>query len=142
MNKLLEASIRYALHYEKVLSEAQTMYLRGGDNSNSALSLFDHEWSQILAGHGYGREYLNQDRRAASICSNYADIAAHLLDLRLSPKDRIHWIAYGITAAIQLDDVKARCRHLSNFGLAYTNLGDPRRAITIHEEQLVLCRRI
>ena len=140
MSSVQDARLRYALYYLGVLAEAQQLYTVGGESARAALEILDKEWVNIRLGRGYAEVYAGEDDLAATACSDYADIGAHLLDLRLTPRERVSWLTAASASSERLGDVGASYRHLNSLGLAYKSLGDFDRAVTAHESQLAASR--
>ncbi|MDX2043790.1 MAG: tetratricopeptide repeat protein [Acidobacteriota bacterium] len=138
----IEVHLRFADHYLRILREAQQLYLQGNEQAQRGLGLFETESANIQQAQSWSAEHAAVNERAAQLCSDYSDIAAHLLDLRLDHRERIRWLEAALAAARQLADRAAEARHLSNLGLTWRKLGEIRRAIPLHEEQLTISREI
>ena len=136
------AQRRHAEHYKAVLAAADNLYLEGGYGVLRGLELYDREQVSIRGGHEWAAERAQEDRTAAQLCSSYARVAAHVLNLRLPPRDRITWLEAALGAARRLGDRHAEGRHLANLGLAYDELGETRDAIEFHEQALAIDREI
>ncbi len=129
-------------HFLEVLRSADSLYMKGGQDSRLGLALFDREWSNIRAGQAWAATQFRDHREAADFCSGYPDAGVYCLDLRLHPRERIPWLTVGIEASRRLGDREVEGRHLGNLGLAYENLGEPRRAIETYEQRLTIARDI
>ena len=130
------ASLRHATHYMQVLSRADDLYLKGNENILAGLSLFDREAEHIKAGQAWVTE------NHAELCKDYPSAGAYVLDLRLTPKQKIAWLETALSAARGLEDKASEGAHLGNLGNAYADLGDARKAIEFYEKQLVIVREI
>ncbi|MBN1513069.1 MAG: tetratricopeptide repeat protein [Phycisphaerae bacterium] len=134
---------RHAGHYLQVLRTANQLYLAGGDQFTAGLAVFDLERPNIEAGQTWSAAQAAEDDEAARLCSSYPGVGVHCLALRQHPRhERIPWLEAAVQAARRLEDRKAEGVHLGNLGTAYTDLGEVRRAIEFHEQQLVIVREI
>ena len=140
--RLAEASARHAGHYCSVLDGANALYLQGGEGMLAGLALFDAERSNIDAGQRWAAGNATEDHAAVELCSRYPDAGAHVLDLRLHARDRIGWLEAALAAARHGGDRGAEGRHLGNLGSAYRELGETRRAIEFHEQDLKIAQEI
>ncbi len=134
-----EAQKRHAQHYETVFRTANNLYLEGGESIMHGLALFEMEWSSIRIGQAWAEAHTVEDKTAATLCNGYAGQGA-LLGLRQHPRERIPWLEAALNAARLLKDRSAEGVHLGNLGLAYTDLGDIRKAIELHEQTLTIAR--
>jgi len=135
-----EAAARnHAIHFLTVLSEIDRTYLQGG-GVLAGLELFDLEWLNIQAGQAWAEQRSESDEQAARVCSGYPDSGRHILLLRQHPHRRIAWVLPALAAAQKLEDRGLEGAHLGNLGLAYHHLGNYRRAIELHEQQIAIAR--
>ncbi len=132
------AELRHAQYYAAMLRAADDLYKQGGDNILTALKLFDTEWPNIQAGQAWAAAHAERDDAAATLCDDYPDAGADLLNLRLPPRQQIPWLKAALAAAQRLRHRQAEGNHLGNLGLAYQNLDEPRRAIEYHEQALLI----
>ena len=133
----------HAEHYLEVLRQADQLYLRGGKEVGTALSLFDREWDNIKTGHAWAVAQPLEDPAASDLSIKYpAAAGAYCLALRLQAPDRIRWLEVAVTAARQHGDRVYTATNLGNLGLAYSALGEPRRAIEFYEQALDIDREI
>jgi tetratricopeptide (TPR) repeat protein len=135
-----EGQQRHAEHFLEVLRSADSLYLKGGQDSRLGLGLFDREWSNIQAGQAWAATQFNKDRETADFCSSYANAGADCLNLRQHPREGIQWRKVGLAAARHSTNRVAESGHLSNLGNAYANLGESRRAIEFYEQALTITR--
>ena len=140
--RLLAAEARHSAHYRDVLARADALYLQGGDGIAAGLALFDLEQRNIEAGQAWAAERVEEDDEAARLCSGYPDTGAHLLHLRQAPWARIAWLEAAAGAARRTGDRRLEGTNLGNLGLAYAALGETRRAIEYHEQDLKIAREI
>lgn len=75
-------------------------------------------------------------------CNHYPAYGASLLRIRQHPRDQIQWLVAAVTAALATGDRLAYDVHLGHLGVAYFLLGDYRRAIEFHEQNLAVSREI
>jgi tetratricopeptide (TPR) repeat protein len=133
---------RYARYYAQIARKANDLYLQGGAAVLTGLALFDAErahidggwqWAIGQAGHPDGDELLLA----------YADALHAMADLRYHlRRERIPHLEAQLAAAQRLDRRDHQGYALGNLGLAYTELGETRRAIEYHEQALEISRAI
>ncbi len=133
---------RHAAHYAGVLRSANVLYLKGGASLLAGLALFDAERRNVEAGQAWSAARAADDERAAALCSDYPNVGAYCLHLRLHPRQRVGWLQSAVVAARRMNNRAAEGAHLGNLGNAYADLGEPRRAIEHHEQVLVIARKI
>ncbi len=134
---------RFAMHYKNVLAAARDLYLEGGKSLLRGLALFDLEWGNIQAGHGWVATQADAaDPDVARLAINYPDSGLYVLSLRLHSRKRIRWLEIALAAARRLQDRVGEGAALSNLGNAYRNLGETRSAIQLLEQALVIDREI
>ena len=138
----LEAQRRHARHYFGVMSEANRLYLEGGEAILGALALFDLERANVEAGQAWASAHADADQAAATLSSGYPDAGAHVLSLRLHSRERIDWLEAAVAAARRAGDRDAEGRHIGNLGPVYADLGELRLAIEYFEQALAIHREI
>jgi tetratricopeptide (TPR) repeat protein len=137
-----ELQHRHAAHFQRVLAEADDLYLAGGEKIKAGLDLFYLEWRNIEAGQAWAASQINLDPSAARLAADYPDAGVYLLDLRHHPRERIAWLEAGLEATREIGDRRGEGQTLGNLGLAYADLGEPRKAIEFHEQQLKIAHEI
>ena len=138
-----QARLRHAEHYNIVLSLANEHYLRGKEGVLAGLQLFDKEKPNILAGQSWAENNLDGNSSGAiDLSKSYPNAGVYVLDLRLSPSEKIHWLDSAIKACELSNDKESKRKHLGNLGLAYSSLGEPRKAIEFYEQALKISREI
>jgi tetratricopeptide (TPR) repeat protein len=140
-NETSAGNWRQASHSLSLLSEAERLYLQGGEALQRGLNFFDTEWPNIRAGQTWAAHHASEEN-GANLCNEYALAAIYLLDLRLSPRERINWLEAGLQAARLLKNRVAEGTHLTNFGSAYLALGEMHRAIELLEQALLIAREV
>ena len=130
------ASRRHAQHYLQILSQAEALYVKGGENMMVGLALFDWESEQIKSGQAWATEH------DPELCNEYPQEGTFVINLRLPPTEMITWQESGLAAARQLKDNAGESVHLGNLGLAYNALGETRKAIEFYEKALSIDREI
>jgi tetratricopeptide (TPR) repeat protein len=136
------AKLRHAEHYIGVLALANETFMQGKESTLKGLQLFDQEWANILAGQSWAKENLEGNSSAIELCKSYPSAGAYVLDLRLSPLDRISWLKAALMACRLSNDKTMEGGHLGNLGLAYSDLGETRKAIEFYEQALVIAREV
>ena len=135
-----QAGARHSRHYLEVIGRANDVYLRGGEGVLEGLRLFDRERVQIEAGQSWAAEHAGSDDDAASLAQDYPLRAASVLELRQHPRDRIGWLQASSQAARRLGNREREGMALGNLGIAYRELGEPKRAIEYFEQHLAIAR--
>jgi tetratricopeptide (TPR) repeat protein len=141
MEERQEARFKHASHYKDVLSAANELYLKGGDNILLGLKLFDLEWDHIRIGQGWIAKNAKGSKEIAGVCSSYTN-HTYCINLRLHPKDLILWHESSLVADQFLGNRQAEGVDLGSLGLAYADLGDARKAIEFYEQALLIDREI
>ena len=132
---------RFATHYRDVLAAADKLYMEGGGSLLRGLALFDLEWGNIQAGHAWvAAQTEAADEDVARLGMTYPDVGRYVLYLRQHSRERIRWLEIALAAARQIRDRKGEGNALGNLGIAYKDLGEPRRAIRFFEQALVIHR--
>jgi len=138
--RLGEAAMRHAAHYLEVGSRADDLYLQGGEHVLEGLRQFDGAWPHLRAVYERMRKW--GDRAAAQWTSAFPNSVAYVLDLRLTPRDKIPILEVAAAAAREIGSRREEGVHLGNLGEAHRNLGETRRAIEYYEQALAISREI
>jgi tetratricopeptide (TPR) repeat protein len=133
-----EARERLAQHFLAILAEANNRFLRGGDDVLEGLALYDQEAISILAAAHWARS--ERSPEATNIAMRLPNAGTYVLSLRLHARELIVWLDAALAAARQLGERQFEGYHLGNLGLAWADLGEPRRAIGFYEQHLVIAR--
>ncbi len=133
---------RHSTYYRDLLSAADGLYLQGGSGITEALKLFDRDWINIKAGQAWAEKNMDTDPAAAELCMSYPAAGAYVIDLRLHTREKIAWLEAALSAAKKREDRVMEGMHLGNLGLAYSTLGEPRRAIEYYEQALAIAREV
>jgi len=134
------ARARHAHHYLARGRQADELYRKGGEHALEALRRFDVLWPHLQAAWEWMAS--RDDLDALHFLSDLPGAMPYLLDLRLTPSQRIPILKAALEAARRLEDRRAEGVHLGNLGLAYAALGDARRAIEYYEQALAIHRQI
>lgn len=129
MPTAFEAQFLHAVHYLELAAIADDRYEKDNEEVAGVLKLFDEEWPNIEAGQTFASTHSAHDEGAATLCSDYSDYAAHLIDLCLHPVDRIRWRQEALKAADALSDRRAVASHAINLGNTHLQIGEFERAI-------------
>ena len=122
-----DAKQRYTKHYLKVLSDADTLYEKGGKYILSGLMLFDREWANIKEGQAWAKVMMRDitERKVKSnlmfalkMANSYPNDGANVLALRLHPQEEIRWLETALTAARLMKAPHFEGGHLGNLGMA------------------------
>lgn len=137
------AQRRHAEHYADVACAADDIYEKGGESVLAGLGLFDLERENIEAGQRWASQHeQHNDDQAAKMCLGYAMGCINVLTLRLHPQERIQWLNSALRVARRLKNRRGEGAALGNLGSAYKMLGNYRRAIEFHEQDLAIVREI
>jgi tetratricopeptide (TPR) repeat protein len=136
------AASRHADHFRSVLDQAHALYLRGGNAIADGLSLFDRERTNIEAGQRWAAEAAARSEDAVRLAAAYANDGANVLNLRLHPREWIRWGKVALEGCRRIGDRPGEGFALGNLGLAYGALGETRKAIEHHEQNLIVAREI
>jgi tetratricopeptide (TPR) repeat protein len=131
---------RHAGYYRMVLANANNLYLRGGDEIMRGLVLFDKERANIEAGQSWATEQAGSDEAADRLCMDYPDAGADVLAVRQHPREGIKWLEAMLAAARKVNRRDVEGAALGNLGLAYSDLGESRRAVEFQEQALAIAR--
>jgi tetratricopeptide (TPR) repeat protein len=146
-----DVHLRYAKYYNDVLSGADDLFMKGGENVLTGLKLFDLEWPNIQAGQAWAKSIVREagvkenrpeKKYALELCSSYPLVGAHVLSLRLHPSESIRWLEIALDAARKLKNRASEGAALGNLGTDYYNLGDYRKAIEFYEQHLAITKEI
>ena len=134
------AAKRHAGHFLNVETSAAAIYRQGNEGVLDGLRLFDRERAHIEAGQGWAAVHAEEEDEAARFAQDYPLRAAFILDLRKHARDRIAWLVTSAQAAHKLGNKKEESYALGNLGLAYSDLGETRKAIGYYEQVLAIAR--
>jgi tetratricopeptide (TPR) repeat protein len=134
----------HAQYYVRVADDAEEFYRKGGENVLLGLKLFDGERANIDAGWKWAREQTGDaSQERDELLLAYADATAYVGDLRYDKRrERIPQLEASVEAARRLKHRGAESTALGNLGVAYRQLGEPRKAIQYYEQQLEIARQI
>jgi tetratricopeptide (TPR) repeat protein len=133
---------RYARYYAGVAGQARNHYHQGSKALLSGLALFDAERPHIDAGWNWARERASQ-HVSDELILDFASATAYVGDLRYHKRrERIPQFEAALAAARRLGRKSAEGAALGNLGIAYSNLGEVRRAIEFYEQRLKVAREI
>ena len=134
------AAKRHAGHFLSVLSMAGARHSEDKEGFFDGLRLFDRERAHIEAGQAWAAAHAEDGDEAVLIAQSYPLRAAYILNLRLHARDRIAWLETSAQAARKLGNREQEGMALGNLGLAYSDLGETRKAIEYYEQDLAIAR--
>ena len=120
---------RFATHYRDVLREARRLYWTGGDDTFAAFNLFDTERANICQGQAWSARHGHKGPDVAELCRDYALSEVNILQLRLTPQERICWLEAAFEACRKIEDQLGQCDAKVCLGNAYLDLGTTDEAI-------------
>ena len=134
------AAKRHSGHFLGVEATAGARHIEDKEGFFVGLRVFDRERTHIEAGQAWAAAHAEADDDAALFAQSYPLLAAHILDLRQHAHDRITWLETSAQAARKLGNRKNEGNALGNLGLAYSALGETRKAIEYYEQRLDIAR--
>jgi len=143
--------LSHAVHYKNVLSNAETLFLKGEKDLLVGLALFDLERYNIRAGEVWVENAAMQadimnigpnEEEALRLCSIYPLVGINIFLLRLNPSELIRWLESALAAARELNDRGNEGSALGNLGLVYNCISEYRKAIEFHEQHLAIATEI
>jgi tetratricopeptide (TPR) repeat protein len=138
----LKAQKRHAGHYLEVMWATDALYKKGGESMTQSLALFDLEVTNLQAGHDWVVAHQQDDNSIAEWCWKYPHAGVYCLSLRQHPHEQVRWLEPALAAARRLKRRDWEGVALGNLGIAYGKLGEYRRAIEYHEQDLRIAREI
>jgi tetratricopeptide (TPR) repeat protein len=137
-----DAKARHSAHFLKVFAEADQLYEKGNENTQSGLRLAEREWDNIAAGWEWAKAHCESDNTAALLTNSYPSAGWNFLHFRQHPEDRIAWRTIALNSALRLKDRRSEGIHLGNLGLARADLGEMKLAIEYYNKALVIAREV
>lgn len=137
-NVIADLTLAHAGHYTAIGICADDLYLKG--DVGGGLALFDRERAQIEA--AWSALVARQDDVAAWLIIRLVRAIAYVSNLRFHPRQSIVWLESHLGAARRIGDRNMEGYALGNIGLAYSDMGDSRKAIEYYEERLEIARQI
>jgi tetratricopeptide (TPR) repeat protein len=132
----------HAAYFRNLLTQANDYYLKGNEEMTRGLALYDLEYENIEVGQRWSASLTGKDDTATSLCMHYYIDGVQVLDLRLHPRESINWLEASLKAANLLGDKHNEGDALGCLGIAYKYLGEPHKAIELHQQHLVISREI
>jgi tetratricopeptide (TPR) repeat protein len=136
------AALRHARHFARVLRTADRLFQTGGESLRAGLALFDRERTNIIAGQRVAAAGIDTSKEAAELAADYPDLGAYVLGLRLHPREKTAWAEAALAASRWIRNRPGEGAALGKLGLAYTDLGETRKAIAYYEQALAIAREI
>ncbi|WKZ38706.1 MAG: tetratricopeptide repeat protein [Anaerolineales bacterium] len=135
---------RYAQHYLKLASQADDDYRKGEGQYLVAIARFRQLWLHV-----------NKISERLSIESNWkkpisaerwlersAYTVSEMLTIGLTPNNYISYVQRSLNASRRNKNQEVESYNLNKLGLAYSALGDARKAIEYYEQALAIARDI
>ncbi|HEX9989463.1 MAG TPA: tetratricopeptide repeat protein [Chloroflexia bacterium] len=138
--------IRHAQYYARIAAHVDDLIRRGGQNILTALKMFDQERTNIDTGWNWVQEQAGEDASSTSdeidvLLLDYVFSTIYVGDLRYyNRRERITQFEAAVDAARRLSRRAVEDRALNNLGMAYLDLGEPRKAIQYFEQALEITR--
>ena len=153
---------RFVRHFTKVGTEADQLYLKGGEAVAHGLALFDRQRWHIERAFEMLDTYVRGSLRGSASPQASDTIALNPLQTRFAPllvalvnatahvsnqrfhlrARRIPWLMAQLGAARIIQDRRYEGAALSSLGHAYADLGEQRKAVEFFEQRLVIVREI
>ena len=134
------AKRRHAEHFIRVGAMTDELYRKGEESFLVGLTLFDRERDHLEAAFDWLESQLNKE--SALLLVSLVDAVTCSSHLRFHPRQRVRWREAQARAAQLEGDRSGEGHALGNLGLAYVDLGNPRKAIECYERRLVIAREI
>ncbi len=135
--------LHHAQYYAQVASDIRRHYDQGGEQMIEALRRFDQEYVQIGAGWRWARELDPPTPESDELLLTYGFATMSIGWLRYHPRhDRIPQYEAMLAAAQRRERRNRAGIAYTNLGHAYASLGEYRRAIELHEQNLAITRAI
>jgi tetratricopeptide (TPR) repeat protein len=132
----------HAACYLGLLWKIDDLYKKGGAALTRALMLFDTEWTNVQAGQSWAASNASDNDTASQLCCNYPKAGIYMFHLRLHPQELVSLLETALFASRKSNDRAAEGHTLGNLGVAYRDLGEPRRAVEANEQALAIVREI
>jgi tetratricopeptide (TPR) repeat protein len=137
--ELKQAKWRHAEHFIAIARESKRLYLKGGQDMLAGLELFDRERRHLETAFDWLET--RRDKASAILLGSLVEAAVYLSDLRFGSHQRIRWSAAQAKAARLLGFRIGEGGALHNLGLAHAEAGDPKKAIELYEQALIVHRK-
>ena len=134
------AAKRHSRHFLGVETTAGARHIEDKEGFFAGLRVFDRERAHIEAGQAWAAAHAEADDDAALFAQSYPLRAAFILGLRQHARDQIAWLEISAHAARKLGNRREEGAALGNLGLGYSALGETRKAIEYHEQDLAIAR--
>lgn len=139
VEELNQGKRRHAEHFTRVAQASQKLYQKGGQDMMAGLDLFDRERRHLEAAFDWLET--REDRTSAILLGSLVGAAVYLSDLRFDSSQRIRWSAAQNKAARLVGFRAGEGGALGNLGLAHAEAGDPKKAIELYEQALIIHRK-
>jgi tetratricopeptide (TPR) repeat protein len=135
----IQAHLRHGEFFMRVVGESQNLYIEGGQNVVKGLKQFDSERVNIEAAQSWAAQ--NIESGAAELSMLLPGAGTEIFDLRITARQRIGWLESALSAARFLKNKEFEGSTLGSLGIAYSELGETRKAIEYHEQALAIARK-
>ncbi len=133
MNALHSAQLAHADYYLMVLQRCDALYKTGVEGMSRASGLLAEDLPQVLLGQKQAAVLTDERPEAARLCSDYADVGAHVIAVHLTLGDRRRWREAALRAARQLEKPSTEAAHLVCLGNIKDEEGDHSAALSDYE---------
>ena len=131
-----QARLSHAEYFIELAGQTADLYDQGHEYLLQALELFDLERPHLESAFNF---LANQPSWAGKLAQLVGCVAA-TSDLRFSRLQRICWLDAQAIAARRVGSWEHEGAALCNLGLAYADMGEPRKAIEFLDKSLVICQ--
>ncbi|MBC8285151.1 MAG: tetratricopeptide repeat protein [Nitrospinae bacterium] len=131
-----------ALYYYDVLKEANELYGQDEEAAESALNMFDLNWSNIQAGHAWSASKSTEDATIAKLCGDYCTQARVLMPMRHPPEECIQWNESALTASRESENIESEKNNLLTLGMQLISLEHFEKAAEYLEDAQKLANQL
>ena len=132
------AELRHAKHYRREAERADHLYLKGGQDQIRGLDLFDQERLNFES--AFERLQSKRDHESATLLAALVHAVGYPGTLRFHPRQRIRWLEGRLAACKLIGDRQGEGSAMGNLGLAYSALGENRKAVELYEQAVAISR--
>jgi tetratricopeptide (TPR) repeat protein len=136
------SKLKWAFHYHTLLHELEVEFQAAHESDSEALREFHDCLLQLRGLQKWCAEHLEDDMRAAIMCSKLAGVGGELLHLCLSKHDLIRWREAGLAGARKANLPEDVVGHLTYLSYAHFTNNNPTRALELLDEAAPLAREL
>ena len=135
-----EASLRHAQYYASLLEQGNQMFLNGGEQLLDGLALFNQNEANIRSAQAWVS--VQQQERGLELRARFANAGAHVVELRLSAREKQTWFENALQAAQALGLPDYELAYRSALGSCLGDLGESLAALEHLHQALAAAREM